>query len=278
MSFGDKEISTQDGRPVALYLIKWGNTEWRYTSADRDITIDEIIDGNPVAKTYTAKAMSDNGMIQGTSAQNDFQVSGPSDLPIVALFKGTQPSASIWLTVRRMHIGETDCPIYWKGNVMNVQKPSPAKCTIVGRPISASFKRTGLRLCWTRECPHFIYGPGCWLNAEDFRVDAQVLSVAGNTITLTADTGYVDQYFRGGYVQWEVNADHTLEQRFIEDQSGEVLTIFGLVTALAPGDTVGLYPGCPHIPDACDEKFDNLSNYGGFDKMPGKTPFGTSIF
>ncbi len=76
----------------------------------------------------------------------------------------------------------------------------------------------------------------------------------------------------------EDNADGTLEQRFLEDQSGEVLTIFGLVTGLAVGDTIGLYPGCAHIPDICDEKFDNLANYGGFDKMPGKTPFGTSIF
>ncbi len=278
MSFNDKEISTQDGQPIALYFFKWGFTEWRYTSADRDVTIDEIVDGEPVAKTYTAKAMSDNGMVQGTSSQNDFQITGPSDLPIVALFKGTPPSASIWLTVRRKHVGETDTPIYWKGNVTNVQKPSPAKCTIIGRPISASLKRTGLRLCWTRECPHFVYGPGCWLNAEDHRVDAVVDTSAGNTITLETTTGYVDQYFRGGYVQWEANDDGTLEQRFIEDQQDLGVTIFGLVSGLVHGQAIGLYPGCDHIPDTCDGKFDNLPNYGGFDKMPGKTPFGTSIF
>lgn len=278
MSFNDKEISTQDGQPIALYFFKWGNTEWRYTSADRDITITEIIDGNPVDKVYTAKAMSDNGMVQGTSSQNDFQISGPSDLPIVDLFRGTPPSATIWLTVRRKHVGETDTPIYWKGNVTNVQRPTTAKSTIIGRPLSASFKRTGLRLCWTRECPHFVYGPGCWLNAEDHRVDAIVDTSAGNTITLENETAYVDQYFRGGYVQWEANDDGTLEQRFIEDHAGFNITIFGLVMGLSHGQTVGLYPGCSHIPDVCDEKFDNLPNYGGFDKMPGKTPFGTSIF
>lgn len=288
MSFNDKEISTQDGRPIALYHFRWGNTEWRYTSADRNVTIDEIIDGNPVAKTYIAKAMSDSGMVQGTSAQNDFTIDGPSDLPIVDLFKGTPPSGSIWLTVRRKHAGETDTPIYWKGNVTNVKRPSLAKCQIVGRPISASLKRTGLRLCWTRECPHFVYGPGCWLNAEDFRVEATVLDADGVTISFFPAVDQPDQYFRGGYVQWEVNEDGTLERRFIEnhilyvdpdttDESTRI-TIFGLVSGLTEGQTVGLYPGCDHLPDTCDGKFDNLPNYGGFDKMPGKTPFGTSIF
>lgn len=294
MSFNTAEISTEDGRPIALYFFKWGNTIWRYTSADRDVTISEIIDNVPTDVTYVAKAMKDNGMVQGASSQNDFTIEGPSDLPIVDLFKGTPPSESIWLTVRRKHAGETDTPIYWKGNVTNVRRPSPAKCSIIGRPISASLKRTGLRLCWTKECPHFLYGPGCFVDPEPYRIEGTVVALGGNTITLTP--ALVDPAPRraGGYAQWEVNDDGTIERRFIEAETQTTvpdpddpdadpidtttITIFGLVTGLEVGDTIGTYPGCDHVPETCDETFDNLPNYGGFDKMPGKSPFGTSIF
>jgi len=287
VAFSDKEISTQDGRPVSLYFFKWGNTEWRYTSADRDITISEIVAGVPTDKTYTATPMKDNGMVQGTSSQNELVVEGPANLPIVDLFRGTPPSETIWLTVRRKHMGENDTPIYWKGKVLNLRRPSLAKCSIVGKPIAASLKRTGLRLCWTKECPHFLYGPGCNLDPEDFVHVGETESTSATQILIKPDLDiddepipfpFDDQYFRGGYVQWEVNTDGTVERRFIENQTGGLLTIFGLITGLADDAEIRLYPGCDHLPATCDGKFDNLPNYGGFDKMPGQSPFGTSIF
>jgi len=285
MAFNDQEVSTQDSRPVALYLLKWGATEWRYTSADRPIERQELVAGVMATVTYEPRALSDGGMVQGSSSMNDFTLDGPSDLPIVRLFRGTPPSETIWLTVRRMHMGSDDAPIYWKGIVQNVKRPSPARCQVIGQPLSASLKRTGLRLCWTRECPHFLYDAGCKVNPLDYEISAKVKALGGNSITVqlkdaTHATAPViaDAWLRGGFVAWSASDEGTLERRFIEEQVGGVLTIFGVVDFLKVGDTVKMYPGCDRTPETCDEKFDNIDNYGGFDKMPGESPFNTAIW
>jgi uncharacterized phage protein (TIGR02218 family) len=283
MAFNDKEISTQDGRPAALYRLDWGNTSWFYTSADRKITRTELVKGVNTVVTYEPRAMKDSGMVQGGSQQNDFTVEGPSDLPIVRLFRGSPPSESIWLTVRRCHDADgTEAPIYWTGYVMNLKRPTDAKCAIIGQPLSASLKRTGLRLCWTRECPHFLYDPGCKVDPEAYRVNGEVVSFNGTTIVVTLEQEMEGGWFRGGFIAWEANDDGTLERRFIEadvaGDEGTTLTIFGLVDFLDIGDAVALYPGCSRTPSVCDGKFSNIDNYGGFDKMPGASPFNTPIW
>lgn len=270
MAFNDAEISTQDGRPIALYLLEWGETRWAYTSADRDITYGGI--------DYLARAVSDNGMVQGGSSANDFTMDCPANLPIVDLFRGTPPTETIWFTVRRKHLAEADAPIYWNGTVTNVKRRGFANAQVIGKPLTASFKRTGLRLCWTRECPHFLYDPGCKVDPEDYRVDATITALTGNTVTVSAVGGKPDAWFDGGYVKWEINDDGTIERRMIETHIGLVLTMFGLTDGMEIGDTLSLYPGCDRTPGTCQSKFSNIANYGGFDFMPGQTPFGTVIF
>jgi uncharacterized phage protein (TIGR02218 family) len=273
MAFNDAEISTQDGRPVALYLLVWGETTWRYTSADRDI---EYPAGS--GNVYLARAVSDSGMVQGGSAQNDFTMNCPANLPIVDLFRGTPPSETIDFTVRRMNYGEADAPIYWIGTVTNVKRLGLVDAQVIGKPLTASFKRTGLRLCWTRECPHFLYDPGCKVDPEDFRVDATILSITGNTVTVDTVGGNPVNWFSGGFTSWEINDDGTIERRMIERQDGTLLTIFGLTDGMEVGTVLALYPGCDRSPTTCRDKFDNLANNGGFSFMPGQTPFGTLIF
>lgn len=79
-------------------------------------------------------------------------------------------------------------------------------------------------------------------------------------------------------MSWSANSDGTVERRMLESQVGTLLTVFGTTERLTEGDVVSLYPGCDRSPTICDEKFDNLDNFGGFPFMPGESPFGTVIF
>lgn len=278
MSFNSQEISTQDGNLTTLYLLEWGETQWRYTSADRPIQREEEVGGDIVTVTYEPRAVKDNGMVQGSSSQNDFTLDGPSDLPIVRLFRGSPPSATIWLTVRRIHDDPQDAPIYWKGTVTNLKRPSDAKCQVIGQPLSAGMKgKTGLRLCWTRECPHFLYDPGCKVDPADFAQPGTLVSFNGTAMVITLDTPQDAGWFRGGYVEWQASDEGTIERRMIEDDSvaggNTTLAIFGLVDFIEIGDTVTCYPGCNRTPPVCDAKFNNIDNYGGFKDMPGASPF-----
>jgi len=277
MTFSSAETSTQDGRPIALYTLRWGNTYWRYTSADSDVDGTEVIGGIVTPVTYSARAVQDSGMVQGSGNQNDFTMDCPASLPIVDLFGVTPPAGTIWMTVRRKHIGEADTPIYWIGTITNVKRLNLGEAQVIGVPLTASFARTGLRLCWTRECPHFLYDMDCKVNEADYREEGVISAVTPSTVTVTM-IPMPDQYFRGGYIEWAANADGTMDRRMIESQEGNTFTVFGLTERMTVGLAVNVYPGCDRSPQTCKDKFDNIDNYGGFDFMPGESPFGINLF
>lgn len=281
MAFNDKEISNDDGQPIGLYLFEWGLTRWAYTSSDRPITRVENLNGEDVEIEYLPLAISDSGIVQGGSSLNDFMVTIPPNIPIVVRFRTTPPSEPIWLTVRRKHSAEDDAPIYWIGTVSNIKGQDIANKQVIGRPLSGSFKRTGLRLCWTTGCPHFLYDPGCKVDPADYEVEAEITALTATTMTVEytdPEAEFDADWFRGGIVSWEASEDGTIERRMIESQAGVVMTIFGTTDWMEVGMTVKMYPGDNRTAEMCFSKFNNIANYGGFDFLPTESPFNTQIF
>lgn len=277
MAFNDAEISNQDGRIVGLYRLQWGNTIWRYTSADRDIPLNE--NGEDVI--YEAVAISDNGMVQGGSTGNDFTITLPSNLPVVQLFRGTPPSANIFIRVRRKHVQEADAPVFWVGTVGNIKRVDDASAQIIGRTLTSSFKRSGLRLSWQKNCPHILYDHGCTVDPDDHEVEGVVTALTATTVTVSGPAVALGaEWFNGGFCKWVADPNGTFERRGIESTvTPGTFSLYGRTDRLAVGDTLLLYPGCPHTPTACQAKFANLPNYGGYDFIPGKSPFdGTPVF
>lgn len=278
MSFNTPEISNQDGQPVALYKFQWGNTFWRYTSADRDIVLNEL----GVDHTYTAIAISDSGMVQGGDQGNDFNVTAPSDIPLAVLYRGTPPSGTIFLTVRRKHASDDEAPVWWIGTVGNVKRESDVSISVVGRTLTASFKRSGLRLSWQRSCPHILYDRGCKVDPDAHGVAGTITAKDGVSVTVSGATVGDEARFMGGFIRWVADISGTYERRGIEETGtigSGTFKLFGRPDRLDVGDTITLYPGCKHTPTACDVDFGNLPNYGGYDFIPGKSPFdGTPVF
>lgn len=275
MSFDAFETSTNEGRPIALYEFRWGNTVWRYTSAD----IKQTYGGND----FLPVSIRDDGMTQGGSSENDFLVHAQSDLPIVALFADSPPTAPVWLRVRRKHADDPDneAPVYWVGRVTNVVRlENQAEADIRGVSITKLLKSGGLRLTWGKNCPHCIYDSQCRVDPADHQYEREVEAVSGPFLTLTEETIASEGTFTGGYVEWDRDGLGTLERRGIEVQTSTTqVKVLGRLPSLAPGDTVRLYPGCDQTTSTCDQGFDNIDNNGGFWFMPEKSPFdGTQVF
>lgn len=277
MSYDTYEVSNQDGAPISYYEIKWGNTVWRYTSADSDQTITIPVDGSV---TFTAIAISDSGMRQGGSSNNDLSVTVQSDIPLVDLFASTPPSDEIHLTVRRAHLGDLNPVIHWKGLVRNVKRDEGnAQATIIGFALMALFEGDGLRLAWTRGCPHILYDGECRKDPETMKVETTITALDGNSITVASNGGHAAPWFTGGYIEWTANGDGTLDRRGILSSASDTqLVLLGTTYRLSVGMAVKLYPGCDLTDETCDTKFNNLPNYGGCRQMTGKNPFdGTRI-
>lgn len=277
MTYDLREHSIADGAPVKLYEFHRSSAGvdlyWRYNSSDQDITHSGSV--------YKAVAISDDGIKQsGEAASSDFIVTMPAieDFPQMFHGQGPVPSDQIFLTLRRIHTDDSEARVAWIGTVSGVSQPDEVQVKITCATLATSFRRGGLRLSYTRQCPHVLYDSQCLAISTDFDVFATVDTVAGNVITSSGFAVVADRYFDGGFITWNLPSGAT-ERRFIKSHIGSTIVILGTTIGLAVADTVDVFAGCDHTRQTCQDKFDNLANYGGFPHTPGKSPFsGDPVF
>lgn len=171
-----------------------------------------------------------------------------------------------------------DARVEWVGTVSGITQPDEIQVKVTCATLAASFRRSGLRLAWTRGCPHALYDSECRADPNAFKTVATVESITGDRI-ISADFAVLgDDYFNGGYVEW-VLASGAIERRFIKFNVGNDIVILGTTIGLSVSDTVTAFAGCQHTRTDCNDKFNNMSNYGGFAHTPGKSPFsGDPVF
>lgn len=279
MSFSSMEISNQDGIPIHFYELRWGNSAWFYNSSDRDLEL--TINGT--TETYLAVPISDEGITTGGSNPSELRLNLPDDLPVVTLFRGTPPSENVRVVVLRMHAGDPEATVFFAGKVANVKRNGRGLATLfcsIGKQ-----RRGGLRLTWSRACPHILYDAQCRAPQADFSHDAVVEAVTGNGFTLAAAPTLAGAlqatagFFDGGIVAWDADGLGTIEQRAIErGLSATEFLIFGRADGLTVGQIITMFPGCNRLTQTCQDKFNNLVNYGGIPQMPGESPYGRNLF
>ncbi len=277
MTFTAFETSNQNGRPVSLYEFQYGNTYWRYTSADQEITVGLNEVGTPA--TWLPIAISDGGFTQGGSEQNDLTVSCPLGLPVTTVFQVSQPSGKVWLKVREYHIGDLDeeTPLRWIGNVIGASPTDAATVQLNCRSIVGTYDRNGLRLTWSRSCTLDLYGISCRVLKADHDYARQIATLTGNSLTCVTHAEPVEGSFSGGFLEF-TRLDGSIERKGIETQTGNSFLILGSTVGLQVGSMIILYPGCARDTATC-KLFNNLPNYGGFPHLPGKSPFdGSPVF
>lgn len=271
MSYDFVESSNHSAAPAALYSFSIGSTEWLYTNVDEEIVVD--------GKTYVPLAISDSGQVQSGDIRNDdMTVTIPKSTPLVELFKGTPPSEGVWLTLRRQNQGEPDAPVVWVGWISNVKIVSAGAAEVVCRMLTSTLDRNGLRLSWSRGCPHALYDTGCRVNKDLHATDVEIESLTGTSLASADLEPLADGYLAGGFIEWEL-FDGVMERRAIESNADGALVLLGTTDGLEAGNIVTVYPGCDRTTSTCETKFNNLLNYGGFPHMPGKSPFdGDPVF
>lgn len=273
MSFGLFEKSSRQGKPVSLYEFTWGATIWRYTSADRSISHGGF--------TWEPVPISDDGYTIGPQSE-PLTVKLPARLPLCQLFRSTPPSLSIWLRALRYHMSDPDqeAVVYWVGTVGNVKRLDAISAQIVGLPISGTMRRTGLRLCWERNCPHALYDQDCKADKNLFKTAAVISAINGAAITVSTLGAFTGPQYEGGFIEWAASAEGTLDRRGIESFVADTtFSLLGSTDRLAVGLAITLYLGCDLTAETCDGTFNNLPNHGGFRFLPGQTPFeGQQVF
>lgn len=266
MSYDARERSEAQGRPIELYTFSRGDAlQWRYTSADRDVTVSAVL--------YAAAVIRRNRIEQGPEvARSNLQLTVPHDFPVAELYKIAPPSDPVRLVLAEYHDGDSEVVTKWQGEIASVRFRG-VETEIELTPLSGTFNAIGLRRAYQRTCPFVLYGPECKVDQSLYRVTGEVLGVSGLVVTVAEADTPPDGYFDGGFIEWEIAAG-TYERRFISSHVEDELTLDMPPVGLDVGTDVNIYPGCDHTLSTCNAKFGNALNYGGMPYIPTKNPFG----
>ena len=269
MTYAEKESSAFEAFPREIYTFRRGTNVWRYTSADVDLDVAGVI--------FTAIPMS-RGNIEQTleMARSSLKVNISRDAPFCSQFRGSPPTNVIDLTLQRFHDGLAEYITIWLGRVTNVvfhENDAELNC----EPVYTSLKRPVLRMRYQTGCPHVLYGGSCGVQRSSYAVTGALIGATGTTLQSSMFAAKPDKYFAGGYVDWDSGTD--IQRRFILSHTGSSITINLPFAGIQGTATVTAYPGCDHLLLTCNDKFNNVDNYGGQPFYPGKNPYnGTSIF
>lgn len=288
MTYLDKELSRQAGRPIHLYLVVQEGKRWALTTSP----IPVVFGG----EEYTPSPISHSEpKIANELSKDGVSLVLPIEDDLAKEFLGYPPDQVTSITIFRLHYDDpsAEAVVLWKGRIAS-SKVTGGKITILCESIFTSLRRPGLRARYQRSCRHVLYGRGCGINFEPFGVPGTptAVSASGVQITVPVAANYPSDYFFGGMLR---ASDGSL--RLILGQEGSGITISRPILSLSNdaasaatfgsgygrnygrlygGFWVTIYPGCDRSMATCKGRFNNLDNYGGFPHIPIKNPFGGS--
>lgn len=277
-TYTNYESSVEAGRPIQFYRFTLGTIVWTYVNIDSDQTVGGVV--------WQACSISDDGIKQTGEAQSDsMTITAPDDIGPAVAFNGSPPSTDVTVEILRMHEGMTTLRVCFVGSITQVGSPKAGQALLTVQTMSATMKRTGLRLCYQRACPYAVYDPKtCTVDKSTHAIASFVRSIDGFDILCDDAATQPDNYFANGFIEW-IHPVRGVQQILIESSLSSggngpgTLTLFDDVQELNIGQPITLYAGCDKTPKTCQVVFNNYVNYGGYEYMPGKSPYdGDPIF
>lgn len=263
MPFDPLERGAATGRPEELYEFWMADKFWRYTSGDVPTTFKgEVYAPVRALRRTELKQDKDGG-------DDAIQITMPMDQEICWQFRVLVPARTIWLRIYRRHREDGDNFIQaWYGRVRGCGwKGSKAILECDG--LNSLFKRGGLRLNFDTKCPHMLYGPGCNLNKDQFRVDGQISELGKDFVRSPVFATKPDGYFTLGYLE--------MGRYFymVSAHKGDRVTTFAGIEHPADEKPVFVtgYAGCDRTIDTCWGKFNNGLNSEANAWHPQANPF-----
>lgn len=270
MTFDSQEMGARTGRKVFLYVWRRGERVYRYTSADRDLTIN--------FQKYLAAPITHGEIEQGSTdvSRLNFDVVVPALHEVAVMYRAQAPVDSVVLTIQEHHVDDPgqETRFVVQGRIVSANWDlERMTCTLMHSPSYVSLQRTGLRRKAQILCPHVLYGEACGASRETFKLTTTVAAITGVNVTAANVSAKPSGYYDGGYIQYLIEVG-VYERRGIKAHASGTLQLSSIPIGLLPGMAIDVFPGCDHTTgqNGC-LKFSNLPNYGGFPHFPEKNPF-----
>lgn len=270
MSFDQYEVSPYSGTPERLFLFTSGNTQWSYNNQERDIIRGSV--------TYRPAIIAMANIVQNLGeGPPTVEITMDASTTVAQQFVPYQPVYPLFVTVFRRHRDDPagEYIVEMIGDVASASFDEEEQVvTFSCRMVSSNFDRRVPWMIYQRQCNYALYGAGCRVNKELFKVETSVNTVLDTTLHAPAFATQPDGWFRNGFIK----KNSTGEVRFIIDHVGTLLTLQTPFVDLDPGDAVTAYAGCNRSFETCVAKFNNGHRFSGFQWIPSKNPFQDNVY
>jgi uncharacterized phage protein (TIGR02218 family) len=205
-------------------------------------------------------------------AKDTLSVTLPAKNAVARLFMAGTPEHLLKLTIYRggYHAGNFS-PI-WLGSVNGANftfDDQNFSCELSCETAVSRMERRGLARCYQLTCPHTLYSAACRASLPSFAHTATVMAVDGISISLSSS--FADGYFAGGQARTQDG-----KRRYVASSTGASITL-DRAMPMNVGTVLTLYAGCDKTRATCQNKFNNVANFGGFPWLPVEDPFRSSI-
>ncbi len=269
MTYNADEISLEGSRPLEIYKILLGTSEFFYSSSDDTVTVDGD-DYEPTEIKRTAIAM-------GKQSRNKVvTVSIAAATELAQRYVGPPPGQRATISIFRLQrtTGLSEKALIYSGTIKAVTFPKNGQfADMQCQSLEASTNRAVPRYTYMGMCNHLLYSTACGVVQNDFKHLGIVTAVANNVITIAGLSGSgLD--VKGGYLD---NATG-IEKRQILAVSGNDVTVL-LPFEVSPLSTqITAFAGCDRILTSdCAVTFSNEERFGGFAFVPNRNPFASGL-
>jgi uncharacterized phage protein (TIGR02218 family) len=269
MTFAAYESTPHFGNPVELFEFTLEGVTYRYVHYDDDVTVD----GYVWQAAYLARTRFSRG--DGTDKAS-ITISTSLEWPFLSVFSDGYPESRIGLSIYRTHLSDPDLEkrLIWDGQVLS-RKFSGKGVELSCEVPEVSFGTLGLRRRFQRNCPFPLYSTSCRVNKELHKLTAQISSVSASGVTIGISGTDCTEY-AGGFFNYQI--PNFVRKVFITSGGQDYFTIQQPSSWIVAGITITMYLGCNKTTSACESKFSNLNNFGGFPGLPRDNLFNTQAF
>ena len=250
-----------------LFMITEGSSQWFRTSGDQPMTY--------MGNVYIPTPMSRSELeSKDQLSRANIELNFGMDDTMARRWLNSIIDTVVTLSIFSVEAETGNVGLIWKGR-MTAVKPTMSQIKLVWESVFTSLRRPGLRRTYQRNCPHMLYGRGCFVNKELYAVTGTVIAISSTKVNVNVSTasGHVDGWYTGGILK---SPDGIM--RFITNHVGVGLKLIRPIDTLLAGQTVTLYPGCDRTRQTCQDKFNNLNNNGSTPFIPIKNPYGGLSF
>lgn len=268
MTYTDTENSATEGAPIELYEFRGTFNNYFMTSS-----LNEVISRGqrflPVSVMRNALKISTAENTDGT-----LEIEMPFDHALVREYAYQNAPPDLRLTINRCHRNDPDnTVILWRGRVTGFSvEAGKAKLRV---PASFSYLLEGNtpNPRYQGPCNHVLYDARCGVDPSLHQHVATVSSIVGNRISLSSLPFATDEAAAGMIFSNSSNEGRMV----VSNQGDEVVVTYGF-SGLRVGHSVTIRKGCDHsMQGHCKTRFSNGARFGGFNAVPDRNPFTSSL-